>query len=137
MISQIAITLEGLLPFLGYFGGGVLLVVLFSLIYLKVTPYDEIRLVREGKIAPAISFGGAIFGFISPLTAAIAHSVNFLDMVIWALIALIVQILVFLLVRLTFRSFINDIANDKIGSALFLAIVSIAAGLVNAASMTY
>jgi putative membrane protein len=137
MISQITITLEGLLPFLAYFGGGLLLVVLFSLVYLKVTPYDEIKLVREGKIAPAISFGGAIIGFICPLTAAIAHSVNFLDMVIWALIALVVQIFVFLLVRLTFRSFTNDIAGDKIGSGLFLAIVSVAAGLVNAASMTY
>ena len=137
MISQIAITLEGLLPFLGYFGGGALIVVLFSLIYLKVTPYDEIKLVHEGKIAPAISFGGAVFGFICPLTAAISHSVNFLDMVIWALVALAVQILVFLLFRLVFRSFVNEIANNNIGSALFLAILSVAAGLVNAASMTY
>lgn len=137
MISQITITLEGFFPFLGYFGGGALFVVLFSLIYLKVTPYDEIQLVREGKIAPAVSFGGAIFGFISPLTAAIAHSVNFLDMVIWGLIALGVQLSVFLFFRLVFRSFVDDIANDKIGSALFLAILSVAAGLVNAASMTY
>jgi putative membrane protein len=137
MVSQIAITLEGLLPFLAYFVGGAIFVVLFSIIYLMVTPYQEIRLVREGKTAPAISFGGAILGFICPLTAAIAHSVNFLDMVIWALIALVVQILVFLFFRLVFRSLIADIANDKIGSALFLAIVSVAAGLVNAASMTY
>lgn len=137
MTSQIADSLSGLIPFLTYFGGGIALLLLFSYIYLRVTPYHEIELVRQGKTAPAISFGGALIGFVCPLYSAISHSVNMVDMLIWALIALIVQILVFIVLRIMFSHLIEDIAQDRIGSALFLAFASVAAGLINAASMTY
>lgn len=137
MTSQIADSLSGLIPFLAYFGGGIVLLLLFSFIYLRVTPYHEIELVRQGKTAPAISFGGALIGFVCPLYSAISHSVNMVDMLIWAIIALVVQILVFIVLRIMFSHLIEDIAQDHIGSALLLAFASVAAGLINAASMTY
>lgn len=137
MTDQIAASLSGLIPFLTYFGGGIVILVLFSFIYLRVTPYHEIELVRQGKTAPAISFGGALIGFVCPLYSAISHSVNLLDMIIWALIALIVQIGVFMMLRILFSHLIEDIAQDHIGPAVLMAFVSVAAGLINAASMTY
>ena len=137
MTNQIAASLSGLIPFLTYFGGGVAVLLLFSFVYMFVTPYPEIGLVREGKTAPAISFGGAIIGFICPLYSAISHSVNLIDMLIWSLIALIIQILVFIVFRIIFRDFIEDIAADHIGPAVFMAFMSVAVGLINAASMTY
>lgn len=137
MTGQITASLTGLIPFLIYFGGGVVALLLFSFVYMSVTPYPEIALVREGKTAPAISFGGAIIGFICPLYSAISHSVNIIDMIIWSMIALIIQILVFIVFRIIYRSFIEDIAADHIGPAVFLAFMSIAVGLINAASMTY
>jgi len=137
MADQIAASLSGLIPFLTYFLSGIIALLLFSLAYLFVTPYPEIELVRQGKTAPAISFGGAIIGFVFPLYSAISHSVNMVDMMIWSLVALIVQILVFIVLRVVFRHLIEDIAEDHIGPAVFLAFMSVAAGLINAASMTY
>jgi putative membrane protein len=58
-------------------------------------------------------------------------------MIIWALIALIVQIGVFMMLRILFSHLIEDIAQDHIGPAVLMAFVSVAAGLINAASMTY
>ena len=67
-------SLSGLYAFLGYFAASAALLVLFCAVYLRVTPYPELRLVREGKTAPAVSFGGAVLGFVVPLAGAIAHT---------------------------------------------------------------
>jgi putative membrane protein len=93
--------------------------------------------VREGKTAPAVSFGGAVLGFVVPLAGAIAHSVSFLDMVLWALVALVVQVIVFLVLRISLPGLVRDIEDNRIGSALVLAVFSTAAGLLNAACMTW
>jgi putative membrane protein len=128
---------SGLYAFLGYFTGAAVLLVLFCLVYLQVTPYPELRLVKEGKTAPAISFGGAVIGFVLPLASAIAHSVNFVDMLLWALVALVVQLLVFFILRVAFPGLITGIADDRIAPAIVVATFSTAAGVLNAASMTW
>jgi putative membrane protein len=128
---------SGLYAFFGYFGGSALLLVLFCLVYLRVTPYAELRLVREGKTAPAVSFGGALIGFVLPLASAITHSVSFVDMALWALVALVVQILVFIALKTCLSGLVNDIAEDRMGPAIVVAVFSIAAGLLNAACMSW
>lgn len=128
---------SGLYAFLAYFGAASILLGLFCIIYLRVTPYPELRMVQQGKTAPAVSFGGAILGFVVPLASAIAHSVSFADMLVWALVALIVQLIVFFILRLALPGLVTDIAEDRFGPALVLAIFSVGAGLLNAACMTW
>jgi len=36
----------------------------FLAVYLAVTPYNELTLIREGNAAAAISLGGAITGYV-------------------------------------------------------------------------
>lgn len=130
-------SLSGLYAFLAYFAASAVLLVLFCTIYLRVTPYPELRLIKEGKTAPAISFGGAVIGFVLPLASAIAHSVSLGDMVLWALVALIVQVIVFLFLRVCFSGLVRDIGEDRMGAAIVVAVFSSAAGLLNAACMTW
>lgn len=130
-------SLAGLGSFLSYFGAAILLLLLFCLLYGSVTPYPEFRLIKEGKVAPAVSFLGAMLGFITPLASAISHSVSFSDMIVWALIALLVQIGVFLLIRLLFRDLCGKIAADSLAAAILLGGVSAGVGILNAACMTY
>lgn len=138
MQSQIMESASGIIYFAQYFFGSIGLLVIFSTLYICVTPYNEIKEIRDnGKTAPAVSFAGAILGFCLPTASAIAHSVSFLDMVIWAVIAMIVQIIIFSLLRIIFPQMIKGIAADKLGPALFIGALSLAAGLLNAASMVY
>ena len=83
--------------------------VVFCQVYGWITPYNELKLVREGNVAPAISFGGALIGFILPLHSAITHSVGFIDMLIWAAVAMVVQLAVFATVRLFFKGLVREI----------------------------
>ena len=130
-------SLAGLIGFCKYFGAAVGFVVVFCQVYCWITPYDELKLVREGNLAPAISFGGALIGFILPLHSAISHSVGFLDMLIWAAVAMVVQLTVFGVVRLFFRGLVREIENNHLAAATLLDFFSLAIGILNAASMTY
>ncbi|MBI5091385.1 MAG: DUF350 domain-containing protein [Candidatus Hydrogenedentes bacterium] len=128
-------SLRGVPNFILCFGTSIVSLLVFCVIYLRVTPFQEIALIREGRTAPAISFGGAVLGYVLPVASAIAHSANLLDLAIWAVIALIVQIGVFFVIRAFFSKLVDEIAEDKAGSAAFVAVISVAAGILNAACM--
>jgi putative membrane protein len=137
MNSTLLDSLSGLLGFCTYFVAAIGFVVVFCMVYCKVTPYDELRLIRNGNSAAAISFGGALIGFILPLYSAITHSVGFMDMLIWAVIAMLVQFAVFGVVRMILKDLVREIENNHTAAATMLASCSISIGLLNAACMTY
>ena len=131
----VAESLAGLTSFSVHFVAASLLVLLFSAVYVRVTPYPEFRLIREGKVAPAISFSGALLGFVIPLASAIIHSVSFVDMVVWAVVALVVQILVFFVLKAFFADLAPAIADNRPAPAILLGMLSLATGILNAACM--
>lgn len=130
-------SLSGLLGFCTYFASAIGFVILFCTVYCKITPYDEIKLIRSGNTAAAISFGGALAGFILPLYSAITHSVGFLDMLVWAVVAMLVQFAVFGSVRMVLKDLVQEIENNHTAAATLLAFCSISIGMLNAACMTY
>lgn len=134
---DLANNLSGLTSFAAYFGSSLLLLVVFAFIYSHVTPYREFTLIAAGNDAAAYSLAGALVGFALPLASAVSHSVGLGDMLIWGLIALLVQILTFLVVRLIFPKIVADIPANQISKGIFLGAVSIAVGILNAACMTY
>ena len=131
------LSLQGLDEFLVDFGLCLVFVALFLAIYVRVTPYREIQLIREGNSAAAASLSGALIGFVLPLAAAVEHSVNPYDLAIWATIALAVQLLVYAATRLVLPDVGRDIPAGKVASGVFLAAMSVGAGILSAASMSY
>jgi len=129
-------SLGGFPPFIVYFVISAALLVVFIFIYLRVTPYREIGLIKEGNAAAAASLSGAIIGFTLPLAHAVAQSANLVDMLIWALIALVVQLASYLIVRALIPALVRGIPEGKVAQGVFLGAVSIAAGILNAACMT-
>lgn len=129
--------LSGLPAFAAYLALAIVLVLVFIAIYVRLTPHPEIRLIREGNAAAAASLGGALIGFAIPLASAIENSVSLLDMLLWAAVALGVQLVGYLLARAAVRDLSRQIEEGKLAAGLFLGAVAIAIGLLNAASMTY
>ena len=127
-----------LLPaFLSYFAVAVALIVVFLLVYVNVTPYDEIALIRQGNTAAAISLSGALFGFAMPVANVIAHSDTLADLAAWGAIAGVIQLLTYLVARFTLPHLSEDIPAGKVAPATFLAALSLTVGLTNAACMSY
>jgi putative membrane protein len=130
-------SLAGLPPFAAYFALGLVLVGVFLSIYLWMTPYPEIKLIREGNAAASASLGGAVVGFVLPLASAVENSVSLIDMLIWALVALLVQLLAYFVVHRLLPHLPRDVADGKVASGVFLAAIAISFGLLNAACMSY
>ena len=137
LLDAINTFLAGLIPFLMYFSLAIVLMLLFMRIYTWITPHHEWDLIRDNNPAAAIAFGGALIGFSLPLSSAITQSMSLLDCAVWGAVALIVQLLIFTVVRFLLKSLSERIIKSEIAAGIFTAACAIAVGLINAASMTY
>lgn len=137
MKYQIMESFAGFDDFLVYLAIASVLLAIFVAIYVRITPYREIGLIREGNMAAAFSLSGTLIGMVIPLSNAVEYSVNPVDMAIWGFIALAIQLIVFVIARIALPNIAQDIPAGKQASGFFLGAISIAGGILNAACMTY
>ncbi|MCP5373810.1 MAG: DUF350 domain-containing protein [Hyphomicrobiales bacterium] len=104
-------------------------------LYVRITPYDEIALIRGGNLAAAVSLSGAIVGLGLPLAFTLAGSVNVWDIVVWGLVVLAMQLLAYKATDLVLRDLPRRIVDGEVGPALVLAAVKLAVAAVNAAAV--
>jgi putative membrane protein len=130
-------TLSTLPNFISYIvvGGG--LQAIFFLVYLWITPYRELALIREGNTAAAISLSGAMIGFTLPLASVISHAASVVDTALWSLVALVVQLAAYAVARFIMPEFGKAIPEGKVASAILKAAFAISFGMLNAACLTY
>ena len=136
MVEQLNRYLTDLPEFLAFFVVSLLLMIVFVAVYTTVTRHSEIKLIKENSVAAAVAFSGSMIGFALPLASAMIGSGTILEMIIWAMVALIVQIVVYLLVRLPMPRVSERIENNEIAAGIWLGASSLTAGILNAASMT-
>ena len=130
-------SLAGLPAFLVYFCTGLVAVVAYLFVYTHITPHNELTLIRANVPSAAIALGLSLLGFVLPVVSAIAHSANVVDCLIWSAIALIVQTVVFFIVKIPVPNLSARIEAGELAPAIWLGLASLAAGALNAASMIY
>jgi putative membrane protein len=123
--------------FVLFFSGSLVLVGLYLLVYTLATSHNEFGLIRQNNVAAALSLGLSLTGFALPLSSAVVHSTSIVDLAIWGLVAIVVQLIVYLLVRLVLPNLSSRIASGELAAALFLGAASLAAGVINAAAMSF
>ena len=134
--TTLAPAMSGVTLHLIYFAIALAAIALFIAIYTAITPYREIRLIREGNKAAAISLGGAILGYTCPLAQSVAQAGNIIDMLLWSAVALAAQLVAYGITRLLVPQLAANVKEGKIAPATFLAALSIAIGILNAAAMS-
>ena len=103
--------------------------------YNAVTPFHELKLIREGNAAAGVSAAGATIGLALPIAGALAGSVNLYDLLIWGTVALLVQLFTFTIVAAIVRRLVEAITRGEMAAALLLAGIQISVGLINAAAV--
>jgi putative membrane protein len=126
------ISLPSLLWFAAYFLTGVAMLALFTRIYIWFTPYDELVHIRQKRIAPALSLAGAMLGFTIPIVTVSYHGINYLDFIVWGVVAGAVQLICFKLLYVLMPWHPED---DNSAAATFFAGAAICVGLINAFSL--
>ena len=136
MNDQLVTFLTNLSEFLLFFAVAAALAVFFVFVYTRVTRHDELALIKTNSTAAAVAFSGSLIGFALPLASTMINSVNIIELVLWGVIALTVQVLVYLLIRLPMPRISERIEADEVAAGIWLGTCSIVAGILNAASMT-
>ena len=118
-----------------HFGLTLLLLAIGAILYMLMTPYHEIRLIRDGNIAAAISLGAVLLGLAIPLAFSMAESVNTTDLLIFGAVAILLQLIAFRVTDLIIRDLAKRITAGEIGPAILLAAIKLSIAAINAAAV--
>lgn len=117
--------------------GGVTLALLMAgcIVHVILTPMKEMQLIRAGNVSAGISVGAVIVGLAVPMSACLATATSIYDILIWGVVATLLQLLAFRAADLLLRDLPKRIERDEVGAALVLAAVKIAAAMIMAAAL--
>ena len=105
-------------------------------LYMLITPHQELALIREGNTAAAVSLSGAVLGLAIPLAFSMSVSVNVLDILIWGVLALAIQLACFWGMDRLMGELSQRIDEGELGPAILLAGVKLSVAAVNAAAIS-
>lgn len=126
---------EGLPVLVTQFALTLALLALGMAVYMAITPFHEMRLVRAGNTAAGIVLSGSMMALAIPLAATLATSRFTLDILIWGSVALVLQLLTFLIATMLIRGLREMIEASNVAAAWLLVGVQIAVALLNAGAM--
>ncbi len=127
--------LSGFPVFALHTGVTLAMLALATTIYVLLTPHQEMRLIRAGNPAAAISLGGVMAGLALPLAVCMATSLNWADIVIWGAATLVTQLLTFRVVDLLLPGLSKRISEGETAAATLLAAAKLSAAFVLAAAV--
>ncbi|MGI8841732.1 MAG: DUF350 domain-containing protein [Caulobacteraceae bacterium] len=104
-------------------------------LYAAITPHREIAQIRQGNAAAAVSFGAVLVGLALPLAASLGASTSLLDVALWGVATVLVQLAVFRLIDMVPHGLPRRIAEGEMAAAVLLAGAKLAAAVVLAAAV--
>jgi putative membrane protein len=123
--------------YLGFFGTALGLLIAGLTIYLWITPYSELRLIRAGNRAAAFSLGGTAVGLAITLTSVASSTWRLAELAAWGAVGLAAQIVTFLVVAyVILGGFREAIQEDRVGYGIALGAFSVAVGILNAGALS-
>lgn len=137
MLDAILAGIMSGVPFLlAHFCVTILVFVCAAYLYFRITPHNEMALIKQGNVAAALSYSGALLGLALPMAFCLAGSVSVLDIMIWGGIILIIQIISYLFIdRLLFRGLSSRIEKQEMAPAILLFSTKLCVGMINAAAI--
>ncbi|OYO31602.1 DUF350 domain-containing protein [Janthinobacterium sp. PC23-8] len=112
------------------------LLMAFFVIYTRVTPYNEVLLIRQGNQAAALSLGGALLGFSATIASSLMHTANYQQFFAWAFGAMVVQLLAYLVTTRLLRMSKDQIESNNTAFGGLLGAIALAIGAINAACIS-
>lgn len=128
LLSGAPVLLTHLLAAFALFG-------LAASIYMAITPMREMALIRAGNSAAAVSLGGGLLGIAIPLAACLSASVGILDLVVWGVVVLAIQLITLRLVDAFVGDLRRRIEAGEMASAVTVAAVKLSVAAITAAAI--
>jgi putative membrane protein len=113
----------------------IVLLVVGVMIYTTVTPFHERELLRQGNVAAATVLSGAVVALAIPLAALLATTRAVLDILVWGIVAILLQLVTVVIACHVMRRLHLRIDDGSLAVALPIAAAQLAIALLNAAGM--
>jgi putative membrane protein len=116
---------------------GVTILILFAGagLYILLTPHREIALIRAGNAAAALSLGGVLLGLAMPLAVSLQASTSVVEIAIWGVSTVVVQLLVFRVTDFALHGLPQRIQEGEVSAAALLVGAKLATALILAAAV--
>lgn len=125
----------GLLNFLMLTGvAGIMLIVAVA-IYIKLTPWRELALVKGQNGAAGLALSGAIVGLAIPISACLANSISLTGLLIWGVVSLLLQLLAYRITDMLLSDLPKRIEEDQAGPAIVLIGAKLGSAIILAAGL--
>jgi putative membrane protein len=112
------------------------LLIAASGVYIMLTPHKEITLIREGNTAAAVSLVGVLLGLAIPLAVSLKASTSLVDLALWGVATVAVQLLISRGVDLVLHGLPKRIQDGELAAATVLAGAKIATAFVLGAAVS-
>lgn len=126
---------QGFPDFIMMTGTAGLLLLIASTIYILLTPWKELALVRGGNGAAGLALAGAIAGLAIPIASCLASSLTLVDLLLWGSVALLLQLLTYRIIDMILRDIPKRIQNDEAGAAIVLIAAKVSVAMLLAAGL--
>lgn len=112
------------------------MLVIGVVIYHWLTPYPELKLIREGNVAAAVALAGAILSLAIPLAFAMSVSVNVFDIIVWGGVTLVILLVVYRVADFLLQGLPRRIEAGEIGPAILLSAIKLSVAAITAAAVS-
>jgi putative membrane protein len=113
-----------------------LLLAAFFKAYTWMTPFDEVKLIRAGNQAAALSLGGALIGFSITIGSALMHTADYREFFAWAFGAMLVQMLAYAITTQVLGMSKDQIEANNTAFGGLLGAISTSIGVINGACIS-
>ena len=127
---------NGLPVFLIHSGLSLLILIIGVFFYTLITAHDEIALIQKGNVAASVSLSGAVLGLALPLAFSLSVSVSLWDIVVWGVVALMLQLIAFRLVDFFLKDLSKRIEDGEIGATVALLSFKLGTAFINSAAIS-
>ena len=103
--------------------------------YIFLTPIKELKLIKDGNLSASISFSGALLGIGIPLASSLSVSNSILEIIIWGLTAIVLQLLCFKVTDTFLKDLSKRIEDDQLTTSILLFSIKISVSLINSAAI--
>ena len=127
---------SGLPALLSQFAAAAAIYVAGLCVYVRLTPFHELDLVRSGNIAAAITLAGAIIGLAIPIGATLVRSLSVADILVWGAVAAFLQAAAFGIASLALKRLPAAVERGDVAAAIVAAACQLGVGIINAGAMS-
>lgn len=125
-----------ILSYLIYLASSIVILLIFAKLYLVLTPYDEMALIRQGKGAACISLSGTLIGFTLTLAASAIYNNSLVVFIAWACLAIIVQLVGYLVIVRIIGNVEEKITQNNVAVGGLIGLTGLVLGMINAGCLS-